>query len=86
MKKLNIDYKNHMGYSRSAERGMKAWLSQKYSPVECEHLVEKIIQKYEEFLVDLPYCGGKHNLIVHPFQQFCLSILSLQPVFPQGTL
>ena len=64
MKKLNIDYKNHMGYSRSAERGMKARLSQKYSPVECEHLMEKIDRKYEEFLVDLPYCGGKHNLMI----------------------
>lgn len=50
MKKLNIDYKNHMGYSRSAERGIKAWLSQKYSPVECERLMEQIDRKYEEFL------------------------------------
>ncbi len=64
MKKLNIDYKNHMGYSRSAERGIKARLSQKYSPVECERLMEQIDRKYEEYLVDLPYCGGKHNLMI----------------------
>ena len=64
MKKLNIDTKKHMGYSRSAERGIKARLSQKYSPVECERLMEKIDRKYEEYLVDLPYCGGKHNLMI----------------------
>ena len=50
MKKLNIDTKKHMGYSRSAERGIKARLSQKYSPVECGRLMEKIDRKYEVFL------------------------------------
>ena len=61
MKKLNIDYKKHMGYSKSAERGIKDRLSQKYSLVECERLMEQIDRKYEEYLVDLPYCGGKHT-------------------------
>ena len=64
MKKLNIDTKKHMGYSRSAERGIKARLSQKYSPVECERLMEQIDRRYEEFLVDLPYCGSRHNLMI----------------------
>ena len=26
--------------------------------------MEKIDRKYEEFLVDLPYCGGKHNVMI----------------------
>ena len=64
MKKLNIDTKKHMGYSKSAERGIKARLSQKYSPAECERLMEKIDRKYESFLVDLPYCGCKHNVMI----------------------
>ena len=42
MKKLNIDYKKHIGYSRSAERGIKTRLCQKYDPAECERLMEQI--------------------------------------------
>lgn len=64
MNKLNIDTKKHMGYSKSAERGIKARLRQKYSPSECERLIEKIDRQYEAFLVDLPYCGGKHNSMI----------------------
>lgn len=64
MKKLNIDYKKHIGYSRSAERGIKTRLCQKYDPAECERLMEQIDRKYEEFLADLPYCGGKHNVMI----------------------
>ena len=63
-KKLNIDYKKHMAYSKSAERGIKARLRQKYDLAEYERLMEKINRKYEAFLVDLPYCGGKHNLMI----------------------
>ena len=51
-------------YSKSAERGIKARLSQKYSLAERGRLMEKIDRKYEEFLVDLPYCGGKHNVMI----------------------
>ena len=64
MKKLHIDYKKHMGYSKSAGRGIKARLREKYSPSACDHLMEKIDRKYEEFLSDLPYCGGKHNMMI----------------------
>lgn len=64
MKRLNIDYKKHMGYSRTAEKGIKARLRMKYSPEECERLMEKIDRQYEEFLKDLPYCGGKHNIMI----------------------
>ena len=54
MKKLKIDTKKHMGYSKSAEKGIKARLRQKYSPAECERLMEKMDRQYEEFLVNLP--------------------------------
>lgn len=64
MKRLNIDYKKHMGYSRTAEKGIKARLRQKYSSEECERLMEKIDRQYEEFLKDLPYCGAKHNIMI----------------------
>ena len=64
MKKLNIDYKKHMGYSKSTERGLKSRLRQKYSLLESARLMEQIDRKYEEFLADLPYCGGKHNLMI----------------------
>ena len=64
MKRLNIDRKKHMGYSQRAEKGIRAHLRMKYSPEECERFMEKIDRKYEVFLKDLPYCGGKHNIMI----------------------
>ena len=64
MKKLNIDYKKHMGYSKSCERGIQTRLHQKYDDAECERIMDAIDRKYEEFLVDVPYCGGKHNVMI----------------------
>ena len=42
MKKLNIDYKKHMGYSKSCERGIRARLHQKYDDAECERLMDSV--------------------------------------------
>ena len=61
---MSIDYKKHMGYSKTAERGIKTRLRQKYSLLESARLMEQIDRKYEEFLAGLPYCGGKHNLMI----------------------
>ncbi len=64
MSNLSIDYKKHLGYSKTAEKGIRKCLARKYSEEECAILMERIDRKYEEFLADLPYCGGKHNLMI----------------------
>ena len=53
-----------MGYSKSAKRGIRTRLLQKYSAAEAGRMMEQIDRKYEEFLTDLPYCGGKHNVMI----------------------
>ena len=64
MGKLSIDYKKHLGYSKTAEKGIRKRLAQKYGAEECARIMEQIDRKYEDFLADLPYCGGKHNLMI----------------------
>ena len=64
MKKLSIDYSRHLAYSKTAEKGLRRCLARKYSKEECERLMDQIDRKYEEFLSDLPYCGGKHNVMI----------------------
>lgn len=64
MKRLNINYTKHMGYSKAVKRGIQKRLHQKFSDAECSRLMEQIDRKYVEFLMDLPYCGGKHNVMI----------------------
>ena len=40
MKMLNIDYKKHMDYSKSCERGIRERLHQKYDDAERERLMD----------------------------------------------
>ena len=64
MKKLNIDHQKHLEYSKTAAKGLRKCLARKYDVNECDQLMEQIDRKYEEFLDNLPYCGGKHNLMI----------------------
>ena len=64
MSNLSIDYKKHLVYSKTAEKGIRKRLAQKFGDEECAVLMGQIERKYEDFLSDLPYCGGKHNLMI----------------------
>lgn len=61
---MNIDYKKHMSFSKTAEKGLKERLSSKFSLLQREQLWERLVGKYEAFLEDQPYCGGKSNPMI----------------------
>ena len=59
--KPNIDYKTHISYSRRAQRVITNRLIDKYGYSEACRLWNKTKHIYEEYLIDLPYIGGKKN-------------------------
>ncbi|MBE6993414.1 MAG: hypothetical protein E7423_02045 [Ruminococcaceae bacterium] len=64
MSKRNIDRTKHLDYSGTAARGLRKRLREKYGEAACERLMERLDRRYEAFLEDQPYCGGRHNVMI----------------------
>ena len=64
MKRLDIDYTKHMAYPKSTGKALRARIREKYFYSDSLRIINVMDRKYEEFLRDIPYCGGKHNGII----------------------
>jgi len=60
-KDLKFDRKKHVCYSGKAKKAVLEYLRGRFTAEETDEIFEKIQYRYEDFLSDLPYLGGKKS-------------------------
>ena len=62
---LDIDYRRHVEYLQSTKRVLKDRLRKRFGTTRGEALWVRATHIYEDFVRDLPFTGGRKNLMAH---------------------